>query len=367
METQLVKSFEDFKTEVLSKRIGRKRINLNEIKVISENAIEYAGLTFALSNQAFKSLLRQSGITGKKRRDIIQTYGAEVADKLVSMLTRVLSNSKVSITMLIDMNTKTVLNFSNSNESMISNEVYLGEVEKILNNSNLRIDSMIVRPDGGFSLSTLGDKSQWGLRGIESQESFEFGLNFDNSPIMGTRVLPFNKRLICTNGMIGMNFIQAHHLCNTAESWDTFYRTISDLKKDNFMPFGFDERLRNVMKATASVDELLTAQNIIRANSSKEDGAGLGTSNYMPIEYFVPTENTLSAYERKNFSVDSMNKEQRKNAITDVSYWDLINGLTDFASHDYGYGVTNADNIQRFAGQLFTKKPDLSNLVANPF
>jgi len=65
METQTKTSFETFKTEVLSKRIGRKKVNLNEIKVISDCAIEYAGLTFALSEDGFKSLLRQTGISAK--------------------------------------------------------------------------------------------------------------------------------------------------------------------------------------------------------------------------------------------------------------------------------------------------------------
>jgi len=45
----------------------------------------------------------------------------------------------------------------------------------------------------------------------------------------------------------------------------------------------------------------------------------------------------------------------------------LINGITDFASHNYGHEVSNPDTLQRFAGKLFVKKPDLSNLVLSPF
>jgi hypothetical protein len=369
METQTKTSFETFKTEVLSKRIGRKKVNLNEIKVISDCAIEYAGLTFALSDDGFKSLLRQTGISAKKREAIIRQYGADFADKLVSMLTRVLADSKSSIVMIIDMNKRKVLNFAKAEESMISNEVYLDEVEKVLNDSNLVIDSMLVKPNGGFEITTLGDKSQWGLRGAENNETFKFGLSFDNSPISGTRLLPFNKRLICTNGMIGLGFTQAHHLCNTQESWETFYRTITNLKKDNFLPYGFDERLKNVMSATASVNELLTASNIIRANANTTEAAfeGANNPNYLPVEHFVPTESTFRAYQRKGIDLDTLNKEQRKNAVSDVKYWDVINGLTDFASHNYGYGSIDSGNIQRFAGKMFVGTPDLSNLVPSPF
>ena len=60
------------------------------------------------------------------------------------------------------------------------------------------------------------------------------------------------------------------------------------------------------------------------------------------------------------------NTAQEKNAITNISVWDVINGVTDFASHDYGFGVS-ADsklNLQVKAGSMLSAKSyDTQNLV----
>ena len=112
------------------------------------------------------------------------------------------------------------------------------------------------------------------------------------------------------------------------------------------------------MTADASIDELTTARNLIKANSKITD---------LELEMYVPIGSTEDAYKSNGKLIEDFNKDQKKNASTDVSYWELINGITDFASHNYGYDVSNPDVLQRLAGRMFVKKPDLNNLVINPF
>ena len=245
--------FNVFKEQVLSKKIGRKKITLGELRLVTDSVAEYAGLNFVLSSQAFSALSRMSGISKKMRQNLVQQYGPNFAQKMVSTLTKIMSNSKKDITMLIDINKRTIINFVQSDNVMLPNETYINTIERVLNDSNLSLDNFTVGEDGSFSLSTLGDNSQWGLRGIESTESFEFGLNFSNSPIAGTKMTPFNKRLICTNGMINTNFAMETFIINTKDSWDHFYKSIDILKKDNFKPTEFEPRLKKVMTSTASV------------------------------------------------------------------------------------------------------------------
>ena len=52
--------------------------------------------------------------------------------------------------------------------------------------------------------------------------------------------------------------------------------------------------------------------------------------------------------------------------------WDIINGVTDFASHDYGFEIKNPETTRNEmmvqAGGMLTKNYDTQNLlVAQPF
>lgn len=351
--------FEKFKQTVLAKRIGRKRVNLREIRLIDESLIEFAGIKLVLSDAAFKSLVKMSGITGKAKKRMVEEYGVDFATKMVGTLSKMMYDSTDSIIMLIDQDKRTVVNFTKSSQSMISNESYLSEVEKVLTDSNLVVDRLNIHDDGGFFVSTLGNKSDWNLKGVESDESFKFGLAFENNIIKGTSLMPFNQRLVCSNGMVMPNYHVAHKLCNTSKSWETFYKKLEILKKDEFKPITFAPTLQSVMKSDASLDEVISARNIIKANSKVGDN----------IDSIIPMVEIEDAYISKNMGyVLEGSPAIRKNAPTNIGYWDLINTLTDFASHDYGYGVGNRSrNIQKYAGTMFTKKPDLTNIVTSPF
>ena len=63
---------------------------------------------------------------------------------------------------------------------------------------------------------------------------------------------------------------------------------------------------------------------------------------------------------------------QKRNARTNVSVWDIVNGITDFASHDYGYEIKDPENTRNElmvqAGGILTKQYDTQNLlVAQPY
>jgi hypothetical protein len=64
-----------------------------------------------------------------------------------------------------------------------------------------------------------------------------------------------------------------------------------------------------------------------------------------------------------------MSKEQMKNARTGTSVYDLVNGLTNFGSTDYGFKISDYDQrkLQLEAGRLLTKKFDMANQVKSPF
>jgi hypothetical protein len=61
---------------------------------------------------------------------------------------------------------------------------------------------------------------------------------------------------------------------------------------------------------------------------------------------------------------------QKRSVRTGLKVWDVINGVTDFASHNYGYEKTaNADrHLQLRAGDLLSRDFDTKNIILNqPF
>ena len=43
--------------------------------------------------------------------------------------------------------------------------------------------------------------------------------------------------------------------------------------------------------------------------------------------------------------------------------WNVINGVTDFASHNYGFNVNNSVQLQIEAGNMLCKNFDISNTL----
>jgi hypothetical protein len=58
-----------------------------------------------------------------------------------------------------------------------------------------------------------------------------------------------------------------------------------------------------------------------------------------------------------------------KGAKTGTSIWDLVNGITHFASHDNGFKIEDYDRrkLQLEASRLLTKNYDMANFVKSPF
>ena len=84
-----------------------------------------------------------------------------------------------------------------------------------------------------------------------------------------------------------------------------------------------------------------------------------------------PEPDDRISYYKTQAGIDTvtMSKEQKKNAKTGTSVWDLLNGLTHFSTHDNGFAISDDSRrrLQVQAGGLLVKEFDMSNLVASPF
>ena len=185
-------------------------------------------------------------------------------------------------------------------------------------------------------------------------------MNFENDPVTGTSIAPFNQRLICSNGMVTktMNSAAAFNIINTRDSWDHFFAQMAKMDKQKFRPLEFGSVISSKANIRASVAELESARNLIKANSVLND---------RELEMYMPYEATEHAYAKNNMDIRFFNKNQKQNAKSAVSYWDLINDITYISSNVKDAGVRNADKLQIYAGGLLSKQPDCANLVKNVF
>lgn len=349
--------FDTFKENVLSQKITRKKVSLGEIQIITEGVAKYAGLTFRLDPAAFTSLLAVLGISKSLRGKLIKDFGINFAEKLIEIMSSKSSGVKAELVMLVDVKSKTILNFLRSDTAMISNTTYFNEVTNIIDKYGLDISGLHSRNNGGFSVSTLAPGSEWGMKGF-NDEVFKFGLNFENDPIKGTVLSPFNQRLVCTNGMVTTDMLGASKIINTRDSWENFFSTINSFNSSGFRPMDFDKSIKDTMKVQASVAELEYARNIIKSNSAFDDTS---------LELYMPYRETQLAYAKKNLDITMFNPEQKKNAESATSYYDLINEMTYISSNVTGMGVRNSDKIQMAAGKMLSKVPNTSNIVNSPF
>jgi stringent starvation protein B len=130
------------------------------------------------------------------------------------------------------------------------------------------------------------------------------------------------------------------------------------MEKNKFRPAEFAASVKNSANVKASIGELENARNLIKANSAFTESE---------LEMYMPYQETQFAYAKENMDISLFNKDQKANAQSAHSYWDLINDITYISSNVTGSGVKNQDKLQMYAGRLLSKRPDCANIVKDPF
>lgn len=347
--------FAKAKAEALQKQLIRKRVQVEDINFITSDTIEYCGLFLGLEKKALRDLCNFLGISEKLQKNMNSTFGEDFTKQLINALKGAIASRKgSSLTMVIDRN-RNVHRFISDASTMLSHESFFDQVERIVNDSNLEIERFTSDDAGNVNIQTILPSSDFNVSGFKD-EYFKSGLNLTNS-ITGVQVDPYVHRLICTNGMIGRAFNESINVKKfDRESFEKLHQSIARIKSNGFQPQSFQEQVKRAIDTPASINEMLTAMDLIKSNSKIPEDQ---------VRLFVDYHKTFHDYAKLGINVEKLNHEQMKNAKTAVSMWDLVNGLTDFSSHNYGYEVKDGANerIQMKAGNMLCKTFDTSNLV----
>ena len=342
---------EQRKVQTLEAQNLRKVVPFRDINLIDVESIEYQGSKINITKSAFKNLLGLLGMSNQFAQKFETLFTKEAKAQFINTMKNAMASNSgrlSEVTLVLNPVTKTVVAITKKEEFGISNQQFMQVAENIIDNQSMDVTNWSIDPGTGIiTINAFNPKANFAVQGL-SDEVFTGGVTFQNSPKDGFQVLPYVNRQWCTNGLTTA-FAQEAYTLNSLDqgSMEKFFENLNGLRKNNFAPTGFADRVRAAHNTPASLHELQFAHNLI------EPFAGERVDNWIPL-----AEN-MNAFYRAGF--ESLSTEQLKHAKSNTSVWDVVNGVTHFATHgaqiiDTNMQDYNASELMVKSGNLFGKK-----------
>ena len=252
---------------------------------------------------------------------------------------------------LANPNSRLITSFTSGKNTFRTNEALLTIFESIMNaHSSLELRDFYMMEDGNMCISARS--STEAVRNIKS-EVFQGGLTLKNSYETGSGIFHNAFRMICENGMFGFSDLPLF-VGSSEKAMLGFFDKLKVLDNNAWVENNFWDKLEMATQINASVAELITAKNSMLMNSELTE---------QNLESFLPGyKSTQRWLTGKKVNMENLTQPQMKNCLSRVNLWDLINQMTDFGSHDYGYN-TDFGRVQSSAGRLLSKGYDALDLV----
>lgn len=329
----------------------RRVVPFSEISLIDEKTIEYNGARIGITKDAFKSLLRMIGMSQQFADKFEKLFSAETKAQFINTMKNAMASNQGNlnnVTLVLNPVSKSVIHFTKSEDLRISNEQFIGVAENMINDHGLDVTNWSTDPVTGIvTINTFNPKAEVAIQGL-SDEVFTGGVTFQNSPIKGFQVMPYVNRQWCTNGLTTQFAQEAYQLHSlSGDNVNEFFEHMRQLRRDNFVPAEFGNRVRAASQTPASISEMQYAHNQIAKHAGDR------------VDNWIPLQENLNAYNKAGF--ENMTAAQAKGAKSNQSVWSVINGLTHFATHGQNLMDTNmqdheAAQMMVNAGNLLGKK-----------
>lgn len=355
-----------FKNATSVKQPMRKEINLADLKFLTLDTVDYCGVRLVMSKRAVKDIMSILGLSQTFGGNLNSIFGEQFTNTLLNTMKDAISSRKgISVTLLVSSD-RVIQRVHKTGSSWVSTENFFDLVERTIDKHGLIVNNVENDSNGNIIVKTTNPNSEFDIvgKGLDSkQEVFQGGLNFQRT-YNGLEVDPYLYRLWCTNGMVTKEFEESIRMTNiTPQDWERFHQQLDRIESNNFVPQGFVDKVKMAANTPASIAEMERAINLIKSNSNCED---------MAIMPFVNYGETYNQFKKMGIQPSELSNGQKKNARTNQSVWDIVNGITDFASHDYGFEIKDPENTRNNmmvqAGGILTKQYDTQNLLlAQPF
>ena len=339
------------KDEAIRNEVMRKEISLSEFNVIDNTHIEVDGVKIELTPFAFKRLLGRLRIPTAFAKRFETGFGSDGLQQLVQMMkTMKSSKNDQTVTLLVDPRAKKVTNILPAGYASISNEAFVEFAEGYINQYGLEVKDFGSDPNGGATINCVSPNSVFSVPGM-SDEVFNTGVTFRNTPTRGLEVSPYLNRLVCSNGMSSTAFSETYGLHElTDKSISEFNDHMISMASTGFQPVGLADKIKMANNTDASIAEVQRAMSAMLSTDKKID--------FEYMQRYLPINRVMKAYSDIGAEPSTFTTKQLQNAKSGLSIWEVVNGITNFASNDEKYNIDDhkTGNLMVSAGNLLMKK-----------
>jgi len=339
------------KDEAIRNEVMRKEISLSEFNVIDNTHIEVDGVKIELTAFAFKRLLGRLRIPTAFAKRFETGFGSDGLQQLVQMMkTMKSSKNDQTVTLLVDPREKKVTNILPAGYASISNEAFIDFAEGYINQYGLEVKDFGSDPNGGATINCVSPNSVFKVPGM-SDEIFNTGVTFRNTPTRGLEVSPYLNRLVCSNGMSSTAFSETYGLHElTDKSIREFNDHMIQMASTGFQPVGLADKIKAANNTDASIAEVQRAMSAMLSTDKKID--------FEYMQRYLPINRVMKAYSDIGAEPSTFTTKQLQNAKSGLSIWEVVNGITNFASNDEKYNIDDhkTGNLMVSAGNLLMKK-----------
>jgi hypothetical protein len=357
-------AFDAKKAQAINNQLMRKEITLSEFNVIDNNHIEIDGIRIEVTDKAFNKLLGRLRIPTAFAKRFATGFGSDGLRQLVTMMKSMKSSKNdQTVTLLVDPSTRKITDILPAGYAAISNESFIDFASRYIDQYNLDVTHMGSSPYGGTQINCVSPQGMFNVPGMQN-EVFNTGVTFRNTPSRGLEVSPYLQRLICSNGMTSTAFAENYGLHNLNDkSINEFNEHMIRMASTNFQPVGLADNIKKAHNTDASLAEMQRAASSILSLDKAVD--------YDYVQKYIPVERAFKAYSQLGADPNTFTKAQMKNAKSGMSVWDVVNGMTNFASNDTKFNINEGKmgNLQVIAGNILCKKQyDTEGVLdINPF
>lgn len=357
-------AFDVKKAEAIGNELMRKEITLSEFNVVDNNHIDIDGVKIEVTDKAFGKLLGRLRIPKAFAKRFSEGFGNDGLRQLITMMKSMKSSKNdQTVTLLVDPSTRKITDILPAGYASISNESFIDFASRYIDQYNLGVTHMGSSQYGGTQINCVSPQGMFNVPGMQN-EVFNTGVTFRNTPSRGLEVSPYLERLICSNGMTSTAFAENYGLHNLNDkNINEFNEHMIRMASTNFQPVGLADNIKKAHNTDASLAEMQRAASSLLSLDKAVD--------YDYIQRYIPVERAFKAYSTLGADPNTFTKAQMKNAKSGMSVWDVVNGMTNFASNDTKYSINEGKmgNLMVTAGNILCKKQyDTEGVLdINPF
>ncbi len=357
-------AFDTKKAEAINNQLMRKEITLSEFNVIDNNHIDVDGVKIEVTDKAFGKLLGRLRIPKAFAKRFSEGFGNDGLRQLITMMKSAKSSrNEQTVTLLVDPSTRKITDILPAGYASISQESFIDFASRYIDQYNLGVTHMGSSQYGGTQINCVAPQGMFNVPGM-TNEVFNTGVTFRNTPTRGLEVSPYLERLICANGMTSTAFAENYGLHNLNDkNINEFNEHMIRMASTNFQPVGLADNIKKANNTDASLAEMQRAASSILSLDKAVD--------YDYVQKYIPVERAFKAYSQLGADPNTFTKAQMKNAKSGMSVWDLVNGMTNFASNDTKFNINEGKmgNLMVTAGNILCKKQyDTEGVLdINPF